>query len=83
MNACMIGWYHSKFGKLADEFSITQKPCPTCAGVLLELDPLKADPRFRLVRLEVDPKTAQVLKSTVIDPDGSQNAICARTSSID
>jgi outer membrane lipoprotein carrier protein len=27
------------------------------------------------VRLEVDPKTAQVLKSTVVDPDGSENTI--------
>ena len=62
-------------GKLADEFSITQGACKDCKGTLLVLDPLKADPRFRQVRLEVDPKTAQVLKSTVVDPDGSENAI--------
>lgn len=62
-------------GKLDKEFAITQKPCPKCSGTLLELDPLKPDPRFQKVRLEVDPKTAQVLKSTVIDPDGSENAI--------
>jgi outer membrane lipoprotein carrier protein len=62
-------------GKLADEFSIVKQPCPTCQGTLLVLDPLKADPRFRQVRLEVDPKTAEVLKSTVIDPDGSENAV--------
>jgi outer membrane lipoprotein carrier protein len=62
-------------GKLADEFNITKGACPGCAGVLLVMDPLKPDPRFQQVRLEVDPKTAQVLKSTVVDPDGSENDI--------
>ncbi|HZH14740.1 MAG TPA: outer membrane lipoprotein carrier protein LolA [Archangium sp.] len=62
-------------GKLADEFSISKGACKDCKGTLLVLDPLKPDPRFRQVRLEVDPKTAQVLKSTVVDPDGSENAI--------
>lgn len=62
-------------GRLADEFSITKGACKDCKGTLLVLDPLKEDPRFRQVRLEVDPKTAQVLKSTVVDPDGSENAI--------
>lgn len=62
-------------GKLANEFSIAQKACEKCSGVLLELTPLRPDPRFRQVRLEVDPKTAIVLNSTVVDPDGSENAI--------
>lgn len=62
-------------GKLADEFSIVKKACPQCAGSLLELTPLVPDPRFKRILLEVDEKTAQVLKSTVIDPDGSENAI--------
>ncbi|MBL8957082.1 MAG: outer membrane lipoprotein carrier protein LolA [Myxococcaceae bacterium] len=62
-------------GKLAAEFSIVKKDCAKCTGVLLELTPLRPDPRFKQVRLEVDPKTAQVLKSTVVDPDGSENAI--------
>ncbi len=62
-------------GKLADEFNITRAACADCKGTLLVLDPLKPDPRFRQVRLEVDPTTAQVLKSTVVDPDGSENAI--------
>jgi outer membrane lipoprotein carrier protein len=62
-------------GKLADEFTISKGACKDCKGTLLVLDPLKADPRFRQVRLEVDPKTAQVLKSTVVDPDGSENTI--------
>ncbi|HEX8824099.1 MAG TPA: outer membrane lipoprotein carrier protein LolA [Archangium sp.] len=62
-------------GKLADEFSISKGTCKDCKGMLLVLDPLKAEPRFRQVRLEVDPKTAQVLKSTVVDPDGSENTI--------
>jgi outer membrane lipoprotein carrier protein len=62
-------------GKLADEFAITQGECKDCKGTLLVLDPLKPEPRFRQVRLEVDPATAQVLKSTVVDPDGSENAI--------
>lgn len=62
-------------GKLADEFAITQKACTTCAGPLLVLEPLVLDPRFARILLEVDPVTAQVRKSTVIDPDGSENAI--------
>ena len=71
-------------GKLADEFSIALAPCPACAtlgpdhpkaSVLLELTPLRADPRFRQVLLEVEPVSAQVLRSTVVDPDGSRNAI--------
>jgi len=62
-------------GKLADEFDITRGSCETCKGVLLVLNPKKPDPRFKQVRLEVDPKSAEVVKSTVIDPDGSENAI--------
>jgi outer membrane lipoprotein carrier protein len=71
-------------GKLADEFSITAVPCAACAavgpthpraGVLLLLTPRRQDPRFREVRLEVDPASAQVLRSTVVDPDGSENTI--------
>jgi outer membrane lipoprotein carrier protein len=62
-------------GRLADEFAITQKACDRCSGTLLQLDPLVLDPRFTRIFLEVDPKTAQVLKSTVVDPDGSENAI--------
>jgi outer membrane lipoprotein carrier protein len=62
-------------GKLADEFSIAKVACEKCTGTLLELTPLNPDPRFKQVKLEIDPKTATVLKSTVIDPDGSENAI--------
>jgi outer membrane lipoprotein carrier protein len=62
-------------GKLADEFAITRGTCTGCKGTLLVLDPLKPETRFRQVRLEVDPQSAQVLKSTVVDPDGSENAI--------
>ncbi|MDP3503626.1 MAG: outer membrane lipoprotein carrier protein LolA [Myxococcales bacterium] len=62
-------------GKLADEFAITQKECAKCTGTLLQLDPLVPDVRFTRIFLEVDPKSAQVLKSTVVDPDGSENAI--------
>jgi outer membrane lipoprotein carrier protein len=62
-------------GKLSDEFSIVKKECPKCAGVQLEMTPWMKDPRFKKIYLEVDSKTFQVLKSTVIDPDGSENAI--------
>jgi outer membrane lipoprotein carrier protein len=62
-------------GKLEKEFSISKVDCAKCTGVLLELTPLKPDPRFKKVRLEVDPKSAQVLRSIVFDPDGSENAI--------
>jgi outer membrane lipoprotein carrier protein len=62
-------------GRLADEFSITRAACDTCTGTLLELTPLVPDPRFKRVKLEVDPKTAQVIRSIVVDPDGSENAI--------
>jgi outer membrane lipoprotein carrier protein len=62
-------------GRLEKEFSIAREPCAACKGVLLELTPWQSDPRFQKVRLEVDPKTAQVLRSIVTDPDGSENAI--------
>lgn len=62
-------------GKLADEFAISKGTCKDCKGTLLVLDPLKQEPRFKQVRLEVDPTSAQVLKSTVVDPDGSENTI--------
>jgi outer membrane lipoprotein carrier protein len=66
-------------GKLADEFAIAKKDCATCKGTLLELTPLKSDPRFNKVFFEVDPVSAQVMKSTVVDPDGSENAIAFTT----
>lgn len=62
-------------GRLSDEFHIKKGTCADCKGTLLVLDPAQPDPRFRQVRLEVDSKTAQVLKSTVVDPDGSENTI--------
>jgi outer membrane lipoprotein carrier protein len=62
-------------GKLEKEFSIAMPPCASCRGVLLELTPRHEEPRFQRVRLEIDPKTAQVLQSVVVDPDGSENAI--------
>lgn len=62
-------------GKLENEFSIVKVACPKCAGTRLELTPLTLDARFKKIFLEVDEKSAQVLKSTVIDPDGSENAI--------
>jgi outer membrane lipoprotein carrier protein len=62
-------------GRLTDEFHITQGSCSDCKGTLLVLNPAQPDPRFQQVRLEVDSKTAQVLKSTVVDPDGSENTI--------
>ena len=62
-------------GKLENEFSIVKKACAKCTGTQLEMTPLVPDPRFKRILLEVDEKSAQVLKSTVIDPDGSENAI--------
>jgi outer membrane lipoprotein carrier protein len=62
-------------GKLENEFDIVKKACAKCTGTQLELTPLVADPRFKKILLEVDEKTASVIKSTVIDPDGSENAI--------
>lgn len=62
-------------GKLADEFHIVRKPCDKCLGAALELTPLRPDPRFKRITLEVDEQTAQVRRSTVVDPDGSENAI--------
>lgn len=62
-------------GNLLDEFDISRGACASCAGTLLELVPRKPDPRFKRLKLEVDPKSAQVIRSVVIDPDGSQNAI--------
>jgi outer membrane lipoprotein carrier protein len=62
-------------GKLLEEFDIRTMPCTGCKGTFLELTPRVKDPRFRLLRMEVDRETAQVLRSIVIDPDGSENAI--------
>jgi len=62
-------------GKLLEEFDIRAVDCASCKGTLLELVPRVKDPRFRLLRMEVDPATAQVTRSIVIDPDGSENAI--------
>lgn len=62
-------------GNLADEFAITKASCKGCKGTLLELNPLEKDPRFKKIFLEVDPTTSQVLRSTVVDPDGSENTI--------
>lgn len=62
-------------GHLADEFAIAKQACPSCKGVQLALTPKRPDPRFQRILLEVDPGTAQVLQSTVIDPDGSVNEI--------
>jgi outer membrane lipoprotein carrier protein len=62
-------------GKLDKEFTITRVDCADCKGTLLELNPKKPDPRFKKVRLEVDPKTAQVIRSIVFDPNGDQNSV--------
>src|SRR5262249_23665846 len=62
-------------GRLGKEVRIQVAAGTNCEGVLLELTPLRPDPRFQKIRLEVNPKTAQVLTSTVVDPDGSQNRI--------
>ncbi|HEY1417590.1 MAG TPA: outer membrane lipoprotein carrier protein LolA [Myxococcaceae bacterium] len=62
-------------GKLSDEFDISRMECKECLGTLLTLVPKKPDARFREVQLDIDPKTAQVRRSIVIDPDGSRNAI--------
>ncbi len=62
-------------GHLLEEFIIVRVPCPACQGVLLVLTPRKTETRFRELRLELDPKTAQVRRSVVVDPDGSENTI--------
>jgi outer membrane lipoprotein carrier protein len=62
-------------GRLLDEFSISRAPCPDCQGVLLVLTPKKSETRFRELRFELEPKTAQVRKTVVVDPDGSENTI--------
>ena len=62
-------------GKLPDEFDISRTECKECLGTLLTLVPKKPDARFREVQLDIDPRSAQVHRSIVIDPDGSRNAI--------
>jgi outer membrane lipoprotein carrier protein len=62
-------------GKLSDEFDISRTECKECLGTLLTLLPKKPDARFREVQLDIDPKSAQVRRSIVIDPDGSRNVI--------
>jgi outer membrane lipoprotein carrier protein len=64
-------------GRLADEFKIALIGCPSCAAnrAMLELVPKNPDPRYKLLRLEVDTQSGQVMVSTVIDPDGSANRV--------
>lgn len=62
-------------GNLLQEFDIEKQACGDCAGTLLELKPKKPDARFRKIRLEVDPKSAQVLRSVVFDASGDENTI--------
>jgi outer membrane lipoprotein carrier protein len=62
-------------GRLLDEFTIVRLPCTECQGALLVLKPKKHETRFLELRLELDPKTAQVRKTVVVDPDGSENTI--------
>ncbi len=62
-------------GKLTDEFDISRTECKECLGTLLTLVPKKPDARFREVQLDIDPRTAQVRRSIVVDPDGSRNVI--------
>jgi outer membrane lipoprotein carrier protein len=62
-------------GKLEKEFAISRVECGSCRGTLLEMIPHKPDPRFQKIKLEVDPRSSQVLRSIVIDPDGSENEI--------
>jgi outer membrane lipoprotein carrier protein len=62
-------------GKLTDEFNIRKVDCTQCQGVLLELTPLRPDPRFQRILFDVDAATSQVHRSIVVDPDGSENEI--------
>jgi len=62
-------------GNLKEEFNIAQVECKGCKEVRLELVPKKAEPRFQKLFLDVNPKTAQVVQSIVVDPDGSENRI--------
>lgn len=62
-------------GHLLDEFTISRVACTDCQGVQLRLVPKKSETRFRELRLELEPKTAQVRKTVVVDPDGSENTI--------
>ncbi len=62
-------------GKLGDEFDISRTECKECLGTLLTLVPKKPDARFREVQLDIDPRSAQVRRSIVIDTDGSRNTI--------
>jgi outer membrane lipoprotein carrier protein len=62
-------------GRLLDDFTIVRVACTDCQGALLVLTPKKNETRFRELRLELDPKTAQVRKTVVVDPDGSENTI--------
>jgi outer membrane lipoprotein-sorting protein len=62
-------------GKLKEEFHISYAECKGCKETRLELVPKKAEPRFQKLFLDIDAKTAQVMQSIVVDPDGSENRI--------
>jgi len=62
-------------GNLKEEFNISYAECKDCKEVRLELVPKKEEPRFQKLFLDINPKTAQVMQSIVVDPDGSENRI--------
>lgn len=62
-------------GKLKEEFHMTLAICKGCKEVRLQLVPKKEEPRFQKLFLDIDEKTAQVVQSIVVDPDGSENRI--------
>ncbi len=62
-------------GKLAEEFAIQKESTDAGTAVLLALTPRVPDARYQRIKLLVDPGTGQVTRSTVIDPDGSENVI--------
>jgi len=61
-------------GSLTDSFYISRAERKDLTpGVALELVSKKPDARFQRVFMLIDPKTAQVTQTIVVDPDGSEN----------
>ncbi len=61
-------------GQLEKEFAISPATREGLApGIALELTPRVPDPRFQRIDFVVDPKTAAVLESVVIDGAGDEN----------
>lgn len=62
-------------GDLVKEFDVAFAKGSTAQRPMLRMTPREATSRYKAIEFEVDPKTFQVLKTTIFDPYGNTNEI--------